>query len=129
LRRITSPNCDVNELVTPAPFDPSVITPTNPLGISINNLVALVLVLKVAAIPAEEEDAPVMVGDGTLGCVYKPAFRCRHSECISSPGATINRCRHGVAKIMNDEFADLEHEKYTRNITEKENKLQKQMQR
>jgi hypothetical protein len=51
LRRRTSPNCEVNELITPTPFEPSVITPTNPLLISIDNLVALVRVLKVAAIP------------------------------------------------------------------------------
>ena len=55
LRRIS----EVNELVTPAPPEKSVITPINPLGTSINSLVAFVRVLKVAAIPAVIVDAIV----------------------------------------------------------------------
>jgi hypothetical protein len=51
LRRRTSPNCEVKELITPTPFEPSVTTPTKPRERSIFSFVAVVLVLYVTRSP------------------------------------------------------------------------------
>ena len=62
LRRRTSPNCEVNELITPTPFEPSVTTPTKPRERSIDNLVAFVRVLNVTAVV-------IPITDGTVDAV------------------------------------------------------------
>ncbi len=61
----------------------------------------------------EVEVTPKIIGQGTIGCVYKPTFKCRHpDECVSSPGSAIDRCKYGVGKVMDEEYANLEYEKY-----------------
>ncbi len=55
------------------------------------------------------------IGEGSSGCAYTPVFKCIHPECISSTGLTgskSDRCKYGIGKIMEENVADLEYNRY-----------------
>jgi hypothetical protein len=45
------------------------------------------------------------IGEGSIGCVYYPPFKCRYPVCIGE------RCDHGIAKIMELKDAKVEYNK------------------
>jgi serine/threonine protein kinase len=55
---------------------------------------------------------PRIIGKGTSGCVYKPPFKCINNDCVNSHGSRTDRCKHGIAKIMEKGYADIEQYKY-----------------